>query len=169
MYLSLERLRKETSSREGMSPNTVLFVSEAENIHNKMIFDAVNEALNDIRNRSLAENSKLPWSVKPITHSRPHVPELIQGTILQVEDWSSIEAGKIPNEELILSNGVVDEEGLQMIREEKLATILAQDVMTMEEQWVDYEMEETQVKVDLSDVVMDELVREVVELLGMGS
>lgn len=42
--------------------------------------------------------------------------------------------------------------------------MLAQDVMTMEEQWVDYEMEETQVKIDLSDIILDSLVSEVIDI-----
>jgi hypothetical protein len=76
-----------------------------------------------------------------------------------LENWSSVEAGKIPTSELVLSNGVVDEESLQMVREEKLATMLAQDVLTMEAMWTDYENEETQVKIDLSDIVLDYLLQ----------
>jgi hypothetical protein len=72
-----------------------------------------------------------------------------------LQNWSSVEAGKIPSHELMLSNGIVDEEGLQMVREDRLGTMLAQDVVTMEPMWVDYENEETQVKIDLGDIVME--------------
>jgi hypothetical protein len=34
-----------------------------------------------------------------------------------------------------------------------------------EEKWLDYEMEEAQVKIDLSDIVLEHLVGEAVELL----
>jgi len=65
MYLQMERLRKDASSREGMSPNTVQCVSEAEHIHNKMIFDTVNESLQDIRSITTANVNSMPWSTKP--------------------------------------------------------------------------------------------------------
>lgn len=132
-YLTLERLRKEVSSREGMSPNTVKFVSEAENIHNKMIFDSVNESLNEFRIEQMSVLNRMPWSTKPVTHNQKKYNNLVAGTISQIEEWSCIEAGTIPSGDLVYSNGVVDEESLQLIREEKLATMLAQDVMTMEE------------------------------------
>jgi hypothetical protein len=38
-------------------------------------------------------------------------------------------------------------------------------LIQQEEKWLDYEMEETQVKIDLSDIVLEHLVGEAVELL----
>lgn len=39
-------------------------ISEADHIHNKAIFDAVNEAMNSIRPYGL-EGEPMPWSKKP--------------------------------------------------------------------------------------------------------
>jgi hypothetical protein len=67
--------------------------------------------------------------------------------------------------DLAMTNGIIDDELVQIIREDKLAILLASDVMSMEEHWVDYEMEETQVKIDLSDAVMGEMISEIVSIL----
>lgn len=148
-----------------MSPNTVQCVSEAEHIHNKMIFDTVNESLQDIRSITTANVNSMPWSTKPNSLIQTDYSSLKEEVLGQIQEWCEVEAGKIPSNDLVLSNGIVDEESLQMIREEKLATMLAQDVITMESQWVDYENEEAQVKIDLSDIVLDQLIHEAFEVL----
>jgi hypothetical protein len=43
---------------------------------------------------------------------------------------------------------------------------LAQDLVREEDKWLDYEMEEAQVKFDLSDIVLEELVGEVADILS---
>lgn len=50
-------------------------------------------------------------------------------------------------------------------RERCLAQLLATDLVKEEEKWLDYENEEAQVKIDLSDIVLDQLVGEVVNIL----
>ncbi len=44
--------------------------------------------------------------------------------------------------------------------------MLSQEILAQEEKWQDFEMEETQVKIDLSDIVLDHLLGEVVEILS---
>lgn len=83
-----------------MSPNTFQIVQEAENIHNKMIFDSVNEALSKLRTKSMQSINRMPWSAKPtqrntllgISDFKSHVIETL-------EYWNSVEAGKIPGNE----------------------------------------------------------------------
>ena len=50
-------------------------------------------------------------------------------------------------------------------RERCLAQLLATDLVKEEEKWLDYENEEALVKIDLSDIVLDQLVGEVVNIL----
>lgn len=60
-----------------------------------------------------------------------------------------------------------EEELLQKIREEKLAKLLTLEVLEHDKIWTDYEFEETQVKLDLADMVLEQLASEVVEILYM--
>lgn len=43
-----------------------------------------------------------------------------------------------------------------------MAKLLTQEIRAQEEKWLDYEAEETQVKVDLSDHLLEHLVEEIV-------
>lgn len=47
-----------------------------------------------------------------------------------------------------------------------MAQLLASDLVQEEEKWLDYEMEEVQVKLDLSDIVLDHLVSETVDIIS---
>ena len=52
-----------------------------------------------------------------------------------------------------------------MRREERLARILIQEAEENEALWVDYEYEETQAKIDLADIVLEEMCGEIVSIL----
>jgi hypothetical protein len=60
--------------------------------------------------------------------------------------------------------GMFDEELFVEVREKRLAGLLAGDVMDNEEQWLNYEYEETQVKIDASDMVLEHLIQEAIDL-----
>ena len=67
---------------------------------------------------------------------------------------------------MLMSNGVLDEELLQQVREERLANILAEEIIEKDGIWVNYEFEETQVKLDLADIILEHLANEIIEVLG---
>jgi hypothetical protein len=50
-------------------------------------------------------------------------------------------------------------------REERLQSMLIEEVNEADKGWLDFEMEETQLKLDLADMVLSDLVGEVVEFL----
>lgn len=52
------------------------------------------------------------------------------------------------------------------MRERRLTAILTSDQIEQEHHWLNYEFEETQVKIDLSDLVLETLVQEIIELLN---
>lgn len=52
------------------------------------------------------------------------------------------------------------------IREKKLTTVLSQETVEQEHHWLNYEYEEAQVKVDLSDMILEHLVDELVGFLN---
>lgn len=57
---------------------------------------------------------------------------------------------------------IFDDEIFQETRERRLAQMLASEVVETEHQWLNYEFEESQIKIDLSDMILEQLVEEVV-------
>ena len=53
-----------------------------------------------------------------------------------------------------------------MQREKRLAKLLTMEIKAQEERWLDYEAEETQVKIDITDHILEHLVEEVANELG---
>ena len=165
LYLALEH-NVENSTRCSNTPQMQQLIIEAEHIHNKMIFDAANEVLQKYRPYG-TQGAPLPWSIsdrriganKPITVIIEEVKEVLM-------DWSSIQAGKICTEDMLLSNGILDEELLQQVREERLASMLAEEIIEKDAVWINYEFEETQVKLDIADMVLEHLTGEVISILG---
>jgi len=52
------------------------------------------------------------------------------------------------------------------IRDKRLATLLAQEVIDNEDMWINYEQEETEVKIDLADMVLEHLVGEITDFIS---
>lgn len=164
LYLTLENNR-ENSTRPSASPHMQQLIIEAEHIHNKMIFDSTNEVLQKYRPYGM-QGVPMPWSFsnrcvgsnKPMEIIIDEVKELLM-------DWSTIQAGKICTEDMLLSNGILDEERLQQEREDRLANMLAEEIIEKDEVWVNYEFEETQVKLDIADMILEHLAGETIKIL----
>ena len=77
--------------------------------------------------------------------------------------WSIMQAGTLPRREFIFS-GVFDEELFAEIREKKLATLLATEVIENEFEWLNYDFEEAQVRIDLGDMILEHLVTETISI-----
>ena len=60
----------------------------------------------------------------------------------------------------------MSEDTLMMGREKVLSKILAQDLLNSEKQWLDYEHEETQVKLDIGDLILESLIDDLVDILN---
>jgi hypothetical protein len=137
---------------------------EAEHIHNKLIFDSLNEALL----KAHLPRDLPPWvsSVGRLSKAAPHISAVFEGVSETVTDWSLIEAGKIPTFEMLLSSGRIDEELLSHQRETRLTNMIYNELLEEEGRWVDYSYEEAQTKLDLADLVLTKLIDEVIELLA---
>ena len=165
LYLALEN-NLENSTRRSNSPHMQQLIIEAEHIHNKMIFDAANEVLQRYRPYG-TQGAPLPWSIsdRRIGANKP-IKVVIEEVKEVLLDWSSIQAGKICTEDMLLSNGVLDEELLQQIREERLASMLAEEIIEKDWVWINYEFEETQAKLDIADMILEHIAGEVISILG---
>jgi hypothetical protein len=112
-------------------------MSEAQHIHNKVIFDCVNESLNMVRPYG-SQGEPMPWSRK----HRKNLVYLFEGVdeldlvLLQVKNtvlhWSRVRAGALGKPE--------EDPQLGHQRERALAQMLAQELLKEEDsRWLDYD------------------------------
>ncbi|CAI2380071.1 unnamed protein product [Moneuplotes crassus] len=127
---------------------------EWENIHNKAIFDAVNEALDGFRPYGL-KGPPLPWSKqsRTLTYKNGDITEIPQITTKiekKVLDWIGDQDADNPSPNSW---------------EERLAVILANEIEETEPIWTDYEFEETHVKIDMAELILEDLFKEAAEIM----
>ena len=70
-----------------------------------------------------------------------------------------MQGGTLPRKEFVFE-GIFDDELFADIREKKLATLLAREMIENEHKWLNYEFEESQVKIDIGDMILEQLVTE---------
>jgi len=128
MYLDLEKRSEKKSANRKSENSEIQFIEECFHIHDKAIFDSVNEALNLIRPYGL-NGEPMPWSAQGrILFKSIADPKIIIRNIKNmVLDWASFELGTLPKKEF-LTNGKFDEDYFSEVREKQLATLLAQEV-----------------------------------------
>mmetsp|Transcript_38204 Transcript_38204/g.43820 ORF Transcript_38204/g.43820 Transcript_38204/m.43820 type:complete len:133 (-) Transcript_38204:5-403(-) len=80
--------------------------------------------------------------------------------------WSIMQAGTLPRKDFIFS-GAFDEELFAEIREKKLATLLATEVIENEHKWLNYDFEEAQVRIDVGDMILEQLVSESIAIMNL--
>lgn len=72
----------------------------------------------------------------------------------------------MPRREFVY-RGVFDEELFSEIREKKLVALLGREMIETEPRWLNYEFEQAQVKMDLSDNILEILVTECIDQLNL--
>ena len=79
--------------------------------------------------------------------------------------WAINLAGTLPRREFIYQ-GEFDEELFSEIREKKLVQLLAREMIDTEPKWLNYEFEQAQVKIDIGDMILEQLVNETISILN---
>lgn len=101
LYLDIEKDRRGLSISQMkdsiQESNTESFVAELENIHNKAIFDAINEAMDGLRPYGL-KGPPMPWSKQSKTLTFKYGKEetfdfLIEKVKYKILEWSHMNAG----------------------------------------------------------------------------
>ena len=129
-------------------------------IYLQMIFDCVNECLNYIRPFGV-HGIPDPWSVHPrILFGEAELDSVFSRISSYLIKWASCTAGCYHGPET-----ANDEEKLQAVREEKMSALLCVDVCDEENAWLEYEEEETQMKVLVADEVLEMLTNEIRDIL----
>ncbi len=104
-----------------------------EHIHNKMLFDSFNEALDNLRPFGL-KGSPFPWRpnagrIKPIIHPDEKLPELLERAQERVLDWAMFMCGFIPDkDDSMLGDIAIEEDYLNQIKEDRLIKMLTCEV-----------------------------------------
>lgn len=142
-------------------------MAEWENIHNKVVFDCVNEILDNYRPYGL-KGPPLTWStnLRTLTYKYSE-PERIEEVLYEVQEkimnWADTEAGTLTDSETVLQAPaeirqiMTEKQFLNQVREERLANMLSAEINESEPLWLDYEYEDTQVKLGIADMVLQDL------------
>jgi len=135
IYLSLENARKIYPVDESYKdPEHSKLLIEWSNIHNKCIFDAINDALDIYRPYEL-DGPPLPWSNK--VHALTYrfgllevVEDIVIGVKNKVLSWSNIKAGALRLKANNIEQEVkeIERNELKILRQEKIDLILDIDV-----------------------------------------
>lgn len=165
MYLTLEKRRKELREiQEGKQENNL--VGECEHIHNKVLFDCINDSLLQFKPFG-KEGPPFPWtrSTKRLKPTEDFtIEEMFEIVKHDLFRWAIMQAGTLPRKEFVFG-GVFDDELFAEIREKKLATMLAREMIENEPKWLQYEFEEAQVKIDIGDMILEQMVTETISFL----
>jgi hypothetical protein len=155
-----------------------------DNVHHYALFEALNEALDEFRpyaNRGEPDLwSKRTRIVKSI-ESDAQAREYLDKAKAKVIEWAKMRSGTnyapLPDappqtqddmgEEIIpplLAEG--EEERRNLIRQEKLAELMTQDIQENDQLWIDYEAHDTDTRFDIADMVLHHLAGEIAEFLA---
>ena len=107
--------------------------------------------------------SKLGRKLKPTEDFT--LEEMFEITKHDLFRMAIMQAGTLPRREFVFG-GQFDEELFNELREKKLATLLCREIVETEHQWLKWDFEEAQTKIDLADMVLESLVTETIEFLN---
>ena len=127
-------------------------------VFKKMIFDCINEVL-----VMHSYKSPMPWSLQVVQKPASPKPSKLYCKVLStLLKWSSSKLGKIFSS---FKNLGMSEEALTKYRESRILSLLKQESQDSESLWTVYEFEETQLKLDISDMILESLVDELLSLV----
>jgi hypothetical protein len=130
-------------------------------IHNKCIFDLIDSFL--VLHRKQVNHPA--WKLGKINEKIWDFNKIIKKFIKWAERFCRVCSGKIPTTDMVLSDGTLDEDLLQSIREQGLERILFFDIIEAESLWTDYEMQENLLMIYVADLIVSDLIEETEGLL----
>ena len=159
VVLSL-KVFNEIESFKAESQNAEL--NQAQRFHDKLIFDSCNEILQSYRPYG-ANGLPLPWSAKQNVMAKGNYDllKVIPKIARKIEVLGQFEAGKSFGE----FSGIKEQDWINNLREEKIGLMILQDISGSEEVWVDYEFSEMDAIIDISNLVLEELMFEVFKIV----
>ncbi|CAK63550.1 unnamed protein product (macronuclear) [Paramecium tetraurelia] len=142
---------------------------ELEHFHNKAIFDALNEALDYHRPYGMA-GQPYAWKSDAVRlqfrkKSLQDMPNIIKSSSDKVLEWCHYLAGFLIDKEDCPYPKILmfDQECLAQIKEDRMIRMLSAEVIENEDKWISYDEEHTVVAIDLSDMIFDHLLEELLQ------
>jgi IQ calmodulin-binding motif len=127
---------------------------------NILLFDCINEVL-----RKLVWINTMPWAnqvcPKKVYKNAKDVQKDIETKIIALD---SVKSGTILYENIVDDNPLYQETVLKC-REQGVIRMLTQEIKEDDGAWSKYELEETQAKLDLADMVLELSIEEIIEIL----
>lgn len=105
-----------------------------EYIHNKMLFDSFNEALDNLRPFGL-KGSPFSWRpnagrLRPLQYAEEQLPDVLDRAQERVLDWAMFMCGFIPDkDDSMLGEIAIEDDYLNQIKEDRLIKMLTCEVM----------------------------------------
>jgi hypothetical protein len=153
LYLKLEKRRKESresrlipgnpdglfdfenATTEELEADRVdkNFLAECAHIHNKVLFDCINDSLQQFRPHS-KDGAPMPWSrlgIKLKAAEQFTLEEMFELTKHDLFRMAIMQSGTLPRREFVFG-GQFDEDLFAEIREKKLATLLCREIVENE-------------------------------------
>ncbi|OMJ76596.1 hypothetical protein SteCoe_24005 [Stentor coeruleus] len=135
---------------------------KAEAIHKKMILQTLNYLLQQFRPFGY-KGLPFPWiDYSKVFAKKLSLREIIYKVLQNFESLNEMEIGN-PNEYGV-SNSDSDEMIIIKIKEKQLERALFTEAYLEDYKWVDYEFEETQVKIDTADMILHDLAEEIINI-----
>ena len=144
--------------------STVREIGKADFVHKKMILTVIDTLLQKLRPYGLL-GEPLPWERIGCWRKVHLNEEQIREKILkELEIFSFFQIGRIFNDEIIQLSGGINREIIECLREEKLEKAILYEVIMEEDLWISYQFEEMQTILDLTDLILEDLSGEVVDI-----
>jgi hypothetical protein len=163
---------------KNVSKQTSMELNEEElelvNIHNKAIFDAFEEALQNFQNtqRMLMTSKNCLAPDHQAQGVYPCFEHLVDLSKKKVENWAQAQCGTIVKKEIEFENYTdlkTCEELIAQIKEERLALAVTTELQESHGQWLDIREQLHEVMDDVSEIVFDQIVFELAnELIDKG-
>jgi hypothetical protein len=132
-----------------------------------MVFDSINESINKYRPYG-EEGVPMPWSSSTrrlCSNDILNFEKVFNGIKDNLFKWGTTQAGVMPNSEYLVYDEF-DEELFSEVREKKLAILLSDEVHEAENKWLKYDFEEAQVKIDITDMILEDMIEEICIVLN---
>ncbi|OMJ79095.1 hypothetical protein SteCoe_20954 [Stentor coeruleus] len=141
----------------------ILPLQKAQLIYDKLLFSVVNEALSS----KIRKSDPYPWifGTRVISYRSVFLSEIATEVTKEVKQLNKVRTGKIKKIDFISYSNDSEEDIIQQIYEEQLSSMIAKEIIDQEPSWINYEFEETQIKLDLADMTLEELVEETIKML----
>jgi hypothetical protein len=137
-------------------------IAQAEKIHCKMLLHTLNALLQQFRPFG-CKGLPFPWINYSKLLGKPLVlSKVIDKVIKDMKDMNEMEIGNFPD--ISFSNTEANEILIIKIKEKQLEKALFYESLYEDYKWIDYEFEETQVKIDLADMILHELAEEIINI-----